>query len=280
MPATGVSPPAYKFVVPQGIIRFTMRRMDTTSSDSNAIDLFIKYGAAVGAVIYGLGFLEENELLQRIGIPGDFAFADPRYFIVGAYLLVLSMMSVPILFATRDWFHSILPEEEPGFLISNAVVVCFVFTFGSIFAVALKEYHAWIRDALLVSAAGAAANSMSVFEIRRMRNRSRPGLWEQVYPLFIVAIALAAFAKGAGKIHWRYVLAQQGHQQVRLLVEENAVRGVQEMGLTFPELRPGEKSAELSGPVEVIFESENTYVLRLNGQVARVGKGKVLGSVP
>jgi hypothetical protein len=50
--------------------------------------------------------------------------------------------------------------------------------------------------------------------------------------------------------------------------------------LTFPELRPGDKSTELSGPVEVVFESERTYVLRVNGQVMRLGKGKVLGSVP
>jgi hypothetical protein len=256
--------------------------VDTSSSDSNAIDLFIRYGAAVAAVAYGLGLVEESELLWRIGIRGDFSFADPRYFAVGASLLNIPMFPALLAIAAQGWYlASHDPEGRAERELSRYTsVLSFVVTFGAIFVVALMRFDAWFRDALWVSTAGAAAGGLAAFELGRMRKRNRPGLWEQVYPLLAIAILLAAFALGAGKVHWRHVLAQQGQEPIRLLIEGETVRGAQQMGLTFPGLQQGDKSAELSGPVEIVFESERMYVLRVNGQVVRLGKGKVLGSVP
>jgi hypothetical protein len=267
-----------------------MRRMDTTPSDSNAIDLFIKYGAAIGAVAYGLGLLEQYDFFERVGIRGDFSFTDPRYFALGTYLLGQAMFPLAAV-SFEPWLSALLyPErgaKKPDLLARlevklnrYAAVLYVLITFGMIFTLALTVDHAWVRDALWVSTAGAAAGGIAIFEIRRMRKRGRLDLWEPVYPLFVITFCLVFFALGAAKVRWRRVLAEQGQEQVRLLVEGDAVRGVQEMGLTFPELRSGDKSAGLSGPVEVVFESERTYVLRVNGQVVRLGKGKVLGSVP
>jgi hypothetical protein len=255
--------------------------MGTAPSDSNAIDFSLKYGAAIAAVAYGLGFVEEHDLLRRFGIHSDFSLADPRYFAVGALLLSLSMLNVLVVVSSRDWFRVVVfrKPEEPG-AAQRGAGLCFVLTFVGIFTISLTRYHGWIRDALWVSLAGACAAGMAVFEINRLKMRDRPGLGEQVYPLMLVTLCLLILALGAGKLHWRYLLTKEGQQQVRLLIEGDAVRGVQEMGLTFPQLQSGDKSAELSGPVEMVFESDRTYVLRVNGQVVRLGKGKVLGTVP
>jgi hypothetical protein len=267
-----------------------MRRMETVPSDSNVIDLCIKYGAVIGAVAYGLGLLEQYDFLWRVGIHGDLSFTDPRYFALGAYLLGQIMLPL-FAVAFEIWLSALLypergTEKSQSFvrlqvkLDRYAAVLYVLITFGMIFTLALTVDHAWVRDALWVSAAGAAAGGMAIFEIRRMRKRGRLDLWEPVYPLLVITLSLVFFALGAANVRWRRVLAEQGQEQVRLLVEGDAIRGAQEMGLTFPELRPGDKSTELSGPVEVVFESERTYVLRVNGQVMRLGKGKVLGSVP
>ena len=51
------------------------------------------------------------------------------------------------------------------------------------------------------------------------------------------------------------------------------------LGLVFPSSRTGEVAAQLSGPVEVIFEGDRTYVLRVQGHLVHLSKEKVLGSV-
>lgn len=264
--------------------------MDTRPSDLNVIDLFIRYGAVVGAVAYGLGLLEQYDFLERMGIHGDLSFTDPRYLALGAYLI--GQIIVPLSYvASEVWFRALLYPERganksdslarvEGKLNRYQSVLYVLITFGMIFTLALTVDHAWARDALWVSTAGAAAGGVAIFEIRRMGKQGRLDLWEPVFPLLVITFCLVFFALGAAKVRWRRVLAEQGQGQVRLLVEGDAIRGAQEMGLTFPELRSGDKSAELSGSVEVVFEGERTYVLRVNGQIVRLGKGKVLGSVP
>jgi hypothetical protein len=88
-----------------------MRRMDTTPSDSNAIDLFIKYGAAIGAVAYGLGLLEQYDFFERVGIRGDFSFTDPRYFALGTYLLGQAMFPLAAV-SFEIWLSALLYPER------------------------------------------------------------------------------------------------------------------------------------------------------------------------
>ncbi len=258
-----------------------MRRMDATPLDSNLIDLCIKYGAVIGAVAYGLGLLEQYDFFERMGIRGDLSFTDPEYFVLGAYLLGQTMVPLAAV-GFEVWVSALLhPERRAQMELKWYMTVFYVFAaFGMIFALALDPGHAWVRDAVWVSTAGASAVGVAIFEIGRIRKRGRLDLWEPVSPLLVITFCFVFFALGTAKIRWRRALAEHGQDQVRLLVAADAVPGAREMGLTFPESPPGDKSAELSNPVEVVFESEHTYVLRVNGQVARLRKGNVLGSVP
>ena len=95
-----------------------MRRMDPTPSEPNVIDLFIKYGAAIGAVAYGLGFLEQSDLLRWLGVEGDFSFADPRYFAVGA-LLLSTLAPVLIVVPAQEWAHRSLSRFVPVLCFSS-----------------------------------------------------------------------------------------------------------------------------------------------------------------
>jgi hypothetical protein len=261
-----------------------MLRMETTPSGSNVIDLCIKYGAVIGFVAYGLGLLEQYDFFERMGIRGDLSVADPMYFVLGAYLLgqiIIPVAGVGFEVWAKALAKALLHAERLDLDLKwHLAVINTLFGFVLTFTIALVVGHAWVRDAVWVSAAGGSACGVVIFEIGRMRKRGRLDLWEPVYPLLIITFCLTFFALGNAKVRWRRVLAEHGRDQVRLLIAGDAVRGAREMGLTFPESPPGDKSAELSNPVEVVFEGERTYVLRVNGQIAQLGKVEVLGSVP
>ena len=58
-------------------------------SQTNALDLVLKYAAVFAALVYGIGFLEEIEYASRLGVGSlDFPLANPRYFAVGALILL------------------------------------------------------------------------------------------------------------------------------------------------------------------------------------------------
>ncbi|MBZ5663940.1 MAG: hypothetical protein LAO30_04995 [Acidobacteriia bacterium] len=109
-------------------------------------------------------------------------------------------------------------------------------------------------------------------------HRSR--LSQQAFAFFLFLIFLYNYAVGFGMVQSRSALAGKGMQETHLLIAGDVVQGAQEMGLVFPGSQLGEKSARLSDLVEVIFEGDRTYVLRIHGHLVHLSKEKVLGSVP
>jgi predicted membrane protein len=64
-------------------------------SQTNALDIVLKYAAASAALVYGVGFLEEIEYASRLGVGSvDFPLANPRYFAVGTLMLLVCLWSV------------------------------------------------------------------------------------------------------------------------------------------------------------------------------------------
>jgi hypothetical protein len=64
-------------------------------SQTNALDLVLKYAAVFAALVYGVGFLEEVEFASRLGVGSvDFPLANPRYFAIGTMMLSACLFPV------------------------------------------------------------------------------------------------------------------------------------------------------------------------------------------
>jgi hypothetical protein len=97
--------------------------------------------------------------------------------------------------------------------------------------------------------------------------------------LIIILFSLYSVASSVSDV--RTWLTKQGKDdQIRLLVTSDVVPAAQQMGLNFPNLQPGEHSAQLSDKVNLVYENEHTYVIRVNGRFVHLSKDKVLGTVP
>lgn len=248
------------------------RNMESIPSSSNAVDLAIKYTAAAGALCYGVSLCEQLEFLQRLGIPGDLVVLSPRHFFVGA--LLVGMCLVPGLFGIMV-LHLRDATKEKRILL--CAFLSGVAAFVTVFSLAFWSYECWIRDALMASWPAFGLAGGLVFFSNRLR---RSGLSQQVFVLFLSLVFLYNYGVGFGVVQSRSALAGKGGQEARLLIAEDAVLGAQEMGLVFPGLQPGERSAQLSGLIEVIFEGDRSYVLRIHEHLVHLNKEKVLGSVP
>jgi len=248
------------------------RNMESIPSASNAADLAIKYTAAAGALCYGLSLCEQLEFLQRLGVPGDLVVLSPRHFLVGG--LLVSLCVVPGLFGIMV-MHSRDATKEKRVLL--CAFLSGVVAFVTVFSLALWGYECWIRDALRASCPAFGLAAGLVFFSNPLR---RSGLSQQAFAFFLFLIFLYNYGVGFGMVQSRSVLVGKGMQEARLLIAGDVVPGAQEMGLVFPGSEPGEKSAQLSGLVEVIFEGDRTYVLRVHGHLVHLNKEKVLGSVP
>jgi hypothetical protein len=246
--------------------------MEKGSSASNALDLAIKYAAAAGAVCYGVSLCEQLEFLQRLGVPGDLVVLSPRHFFVGAILL--SVLVVPGLFGVMV-LHLRDATKQKRILLCS--LLSGIVGFASVFSLSFWLYGAWVRDALSASWPAFAFDASIVFFCTRLR---RSELSEQAFAVFLSLVFLYNYGVGLGMVQSRGALAGRTFSEARLLISADAVRGAEEMGLVFPSSRTGEVAAQLSGPVEVIFEGDHTYVLRVQGHLAHLSKEKVLGSVP
>jgi hypothetical protein len=246
--------------------------MENTPSASNAVDLAIKYTAAAGALCYGVSLCEQLEFLLRLGVPGDLVVLSPRHFLVGALLLCLCV--VPGLFGVMV-LH--LRDATKGKRILLCAFLSGLVAFASVFSLAWWGYQCWIRDAVMASwpAFGLAAGLVFFSNPLRLSRLS-----QQAFAFFLCLIFLYNYAVGFGMVQSRSALAGKGMQEAHLLIAGDVVPGAQEMGLVFPGLQLGEKSAQLSDLVEVIFEGDHTYVLRIHGHLVHLSREKVLGSVP
>jgi hypothetical protein len=247
--------------------------MGNDKYDWNVLDLLIKYGAVLGVIAYVVGLSVEKHFLDRLDLARDLPLGNPAHIFTGCALLgfIVSVILTGLLLSR---FQARLPRL--GSLALSVVLGVFVFLV--IFSITVWGFHAWIRDGLFAATPAAFLCGIGVFV--GGSNRRLPDVMVQVFFVFTVLTLLIAYGAGWGQVRARYALGSQHFHASQLLVAGDAVSGAREMGLAFPGWRAGDNSAHLSGEVDVVYEGERAYVLRVNGRLMHLNKDKVLGSIP
>lgn len=250
--------------------------MDGDRLDSNVMDLLIKYGAAFSVLAYGLGFIEQESLFEKLGSRAEASLLNPRYFLIGAILMCFSLgFGVGgVLGFTRG--HPSF-KGQPDWKVSAG---CSAMTLVFALFVSLVKYHAWVREALWFGFAAGAACAIVSWNLMRLESTDRRSLLRQVEAVFWLMLAFFLLAATAGRVEARGVLVRATVEQTQLLVAADAVAGAQQMGLSFPSWKLGQGTAQLSEKVDLVYEGDRTYVLRFGGQLVHLSKEKVLGTVP
>lgn len=140
----------------------------------------------------------------------------------------------------------------------------------------LWAFGVWFRDALALAAPAAILTAALTYFLERGQRPQLAIMQQIALVVSILVPVICWFAIGAGQVHWRNSIQNQKRVRMQLLISPDAIRGAQQMGIVFPSTAGSSGSAELSEPVEIMFQGESSYGLRLNNtQMVRLAKEKV-----
>jgi hypothetical protein len=272
------------------------------------IETLVRSVATVGALFYVLGFLTTNAYLYRLGV-SDFSLLRTRFILTGVLTIApLALALIGGLYAALD----VTVYGGDGALTTRAYlwilldVACpFTLYFVLFSVVAENDVITSARDAALLSAACAvivlaALAAVAVYRkserrpLSHLAYRGQPVTYDRFTERFgvpnavvettIFAVAgvmlILAYIGLFGQYFYPTMPEQLGGGRPRvaqILVSADAVPAVRELGLDVTE------DAPLSPPVELLWEGEESYVIRLprphQGAVVQIARGLVAGVV-
>ena len=273
-----------------------------------AIDTLVRSVATVGALFYVLGFLTTNAYLYKLGV-SDFSLLRTRFILTGVLTLApLALALIGGLYAALD---VTLYGSDTG-LTSGAylwilldVAFPFFLYFVLFSVVAENDAVTSARDAALLSAVCAvivlaALASLAIYRksdrrpLSHLAYRGRPvtfdrfterfGVPNAVVETMIFAVAgvvlILAYIGLFGQYFYPTMPEQIGGGRPRvaqILVSADAVPALREIGLDVT------VDAPLSPPVQLLWEGEESYVIRLPGPhhraTVQIARGLVDGVV-
>jgi hypothetical protein len=272
------------------------------------IETLVRSVATVGALFYVLGFLTTNAYLYKLGV-SDFSLLRTRFILTGVLTIApLALALIGGLYAALD----VTVYGSHGRLTTRAylwILMDIAFPFALYFVlfsvVAENDVATSARDAALLSAACAvivlaALAALAVYRkserrpLSHLAYRGQPVTYDRFTERFgvpnavvettIFAVAgvvlILAYIGLFGQYFYPTMPEQLGGGRPRvaqILVSGDAVPAVRELGLDVTE------DAPLSPPVELLWEGEESYVIRLprphHGAVVQIARGLVGGVV-
>jgi hypothetical protein len=272
------------------------------------IETLVRSVATVGALFYVLGFLTTNAYLYKLGV-SDFSLLRTRFILTGVLTIApLALALIGGLYAALD----VTVYGGDGGLTTRAYLwilldIAFPFTlyFVLFSVVAENDVITSARDAALLSAVCAvivlaALASLAVYRkserrpLSHLAYRGQPVTYDRFTERFgvpnavvettIFAVAgvvlILAYIGLFGQYFYPTMPEQLGGGRPRvaqILVSGDAVPAVRELGLDVTEAAP------LSPPVELLWEGEESYVIRLprphHRAVVQLARGLVAGVV-
>lgn len=269
--------------------------MTNASSRVNSFDLFLKYGAAFFATAYGLGVIYQHAVWFSMGAPNaTFPLADSGYFVQGVTVEVVCMIFallsiiqggfknlVDLLFFEHPLpqFIAGIVEFVEGSRLQLAVLQFLVpFTFFVWWFYTKADFT--IGTTLILAASSALVNVIVSLTLLNPDVFLSATLRQQLGILTFVGLGLLAFAAGWGVAEGRRFL-REPDLNARLLIAPDAVEGLKELGLVFPDASKGTTFAQPTATVSVLYEGETLYVVRTaNGKVLQIKGDKVWSSAP
>ncbi|MCD6033895.1 MAG: hypothetical protein K0S78_6081 [Thermomicrobiales bacterium] len=272
------------------------------------IETLVRSVAIVGAVFYVLGFLTTNAYLYKLGV-SDFSLLRTRFILTGVLTLApLVLALIGGIYAALDvtvyGSHAGLTTRAYLWVLAD-IALPFALYFTLFSVVAENDVVTSARDAALLSAVCAVIvlallASLAVYRTSERRPLShlayrgqpvtydrfteRFGVPSTVIETMIFAVAgvvlFLAYVGLFGQYFYPLLPEQLGGGRPRvaqILVSGGAVLAVRELGLNVT------ADAPLSPPVELLWEGEESYVIRLprphHGAVVQIARGLVDGVV-
>jgi hypothetical protein len=272
------------------------------------IETLVRSVAIVGALFYVLGFLTTNAYLYKLGV-SDFSLLRTRFILTGVLTLApLALALIGGIYAALDvtvyGSHAGLTTRAYLWVLAD-IAFPFALYFILFSVVAENDPVTSARDAALLSAACAvivlaALAAVAVYRkserrpLSHLAYRGQPVTYDRFTERFgvpnavvettIFAVAgvmlILAYIGLFGQYFYPTMPEQLGGGRPRvaqILVSADAVPAVRELGLDVTE------DAPLSPPVELLWEGEESYVIRLprphQGAVVQIARGLVAGVV-
>ena len=272
------------------------------------IETLVRRVAIVAAIFYVLGFLTTNAYLYKLGV-SDFSLLRTRFILTGVLTLVpLVLALIGGIYAALDVtvYRGGAGLSTRAYLwILADIVLPFALYFVLFSVVAENDIVTSARDAALLSGVCAiivlaVLASLALYRMSERRplshlfSRGRPISYDRFTERFGVPNAVVEsmiFGVGGVVLFLAYVglfgqyfypaMPEQlggGRPRVaQILVSGNAVPAVRELGLDVTE------DAPLSPPVQLLWEGEESYVIRLprphHQAVVQIARGLVDGVV-
>ena len=273
-----------------------------------SIETLVRSVATVGAIFYVLGFLTTNAYLYKLGV-SDFSLLRTRFILTGVLTLApLGLALIGGIYAALDatlyGSHTGLTTRAYLWILAD-IALPFTLYFTLFSVVAENDVVTSARDSALLSVICAVmvlALLLSLALYRKSERRplshlayrgqpvsydrftDRFGVPNGVVETLIFAVAgvvlFLAYIGLFGQYFYPTVPEQLGGgrpRRAQILVTGDAVPAVRELGLDVTE------DAPLSPPVQLLWEGEESYVIRLprpnNGAVVQIARGLVGGVV-
>src|SRR5215208_5137651 len=257
------------------------------------INSLVRSVATVAALFYVLGFLTTNAYLYKLGV-SDFSLLRTRFILTGVLTLApLVLALIGGIYAALDvtvyGSHTGLTTRAYLWILAD-IALPFVLYFALFSVVAENDVVTSARDAALLSAVCAVIVlalllSLALYRKSERRPLSHLAYWGQpvtydrfterfgvpntVVETMIFAVAgvvlFLAYIGLFGQYFYPLLPEQLGGGRPRMaqiLVSGDAVPAVRELGLDVTEAAP------LSAPVELLWEGEESYVIRLRSYTA------------
>jgi len=272
------------------------------------IETLVRSVAIVGALFYVLGFLTTNAYLYKLGV-SDFSLLRTRFILTGVLTLApLALALIGGIYAALDVTvyssHTGLTTRAYFWILAD-IALPFALYFTLFSVVAENDVITSARDAALLSAVCAVMvlallASLALYRkserrpLSHLAYRGQPVIYDRFTERFGVPSAVVEtmiFAVAGVVLFLAYIglfgqyfyptLPEQlggGRPRVaQILVSGDAVPAVRELGLQVSEEAP------LSPPVQLLWEGEESYVIRLprphHGAVVQIARGLVGGVV-
>ena len=272
------------------------------------IETLVRSVAIVGALFYVLGFLTTKAYLYKLGV-SDFSLLRTRFILTGVLTLApLVLALIGGIYAALDvtvyGSHAGLTSRAYLWILAD-IALPFALYFILFSVVAENDVVTSARDAALLSAVCAvivlaALAALAVYRkserrpLSHLSYRGQPVTYDRFTERFGVPSAVietTIFAVAGvelfvaciglfGQYFYPTLPEQLGGGRPRvaqILVSGDAVPAVRELGLDVTE------DAPLSPPVQLLWEGEESYVIRLprphHGAVVQIARGLVDGVV-
>jgi hypothetical protein len=257
------------------------------------VETLVRSVAIVGALFYVLGFLTTNAYLYKLGV-SDFSLLRTRFILTGVLTLApLVLALIGGIYAALDvtvyGSHTGLTSRAYLWVLGD-IALPFALYFTLFSVVAENDIVTSARDAALLSAVCAVIvlallAALAVYRksdrrpLSHLAYRGQPVTYDRFTERFGVpsaAIETMIFAVAGVVLFLVYVglfgqyfyptLPEQlggGRPRVaQILVSADAVPAIRELGLDVTE------NAPLSPPVQLLWEGEESYVIRLRSYTA------------